>query len=84
MGFTKKNCRIGSSVCAIIMEAKSTMEMAHGKDSRKSCICPVIVTRKGKKVTEIHSVAVKIDFRKCTVASMEACQRVFPSAIISR
>ena len=80
----KKYCRMGSSVWAIIIEAKSTIEMAQGNESRKSWNCPVMTMRKGKKVTEIHNVAVKMDFRKCTVASIEACQRVFPSAIISK
>ena len=62
---------------------KSTMLIAHGNDTRKSWNCPTIVKRNGKKVTDIQSVAVKIDFRKCTVESIDACQRGLPSAIIS-
>ena len=72
----KKYCRMGNSVCAIIMEMKSTIVMAHGNDSRKSWNSPVKTMRKGKNVTEIQSVAVKMDFRKCTVASIEALTKV--------
>ena len=74
---------MGSSICAIIIEMKSTMLIAQGKESRKSLNCPCITMRNGKNVTEIHSVAVKIDFRKWTVASILACHRGLPSAIIS-
>ena len=84
MGFLmKKYCRMGSSVWATTIEMNRTMVMAHGNHSRKSWPMPVMTSRNGKKVTEMHKVAVKMDFRKWTVASMEACQRDLPSAIIS-
>ena len=63
----------GTSSVATSNDTASTMVMPHGKCSRKSCIMPVHVARKGKNVMLMASVAEKIDLRKCVVLWMEAC-----------
>ena len=71
---------MGSSVCAIIIEMKSTMVMAQGNIFRKSCMTPVIVIKNGKKVMLMQSVAEKMLLRKWRVASTALFQRVIPAA----
>jgi len=39
------------------------MESVQGKKVTKSNICPVIVKSNGKKITQIHSVANKIELK---------------------
>ena len=72
--------RMGSSVCAIIMLTNSTMVIAQGNIFRKSCITPVIVMRKGKKVIDMQSVAEKMLLRKWLVAKTALRHRVMPKA----
>ena len=74
----------GTSNAATNKDTPNTMLMAQGKLTRKSCICPVVVIRKGKKVMLMAHVAENIDLKKCVALCIEACQRDTPSPNFSR
>ena len=74
----------GTSIVATSREIPRISVMAQGKLRMKSWIIPVVMNKNGKKVILMAIVAEKIDFRKCVVLSIEACQRDCPSLIFSR
>ena len=45
----------GTNNAATNKDTPNTMLMAQGKLTRKSCICPVVVIRKGKKVMRLDT-----------------------------
>ena len=75
-----QNCMNGTSISAISSEIIRTMVTAHGKLWTKSLTMPLVVSRKGKNVTLMASVADRIERKKCSALSIEACQRDMPSA----
>ena len=68
-------CRKGTNSSATSSDVNSTIEMAHGNDSRKSSGMPVTVNRMGKNVTEMASVAEKMLRKKWRELSMLASRR---------
>ena len=54
------------------------MNIAQGNDFTKSPISPCMVMRKGKKVSDMLSVAESTDMKNSRGAAMAACQRDMP------
>ena len=73
----------GTTSSATKSETKSTIEMPHGKKSKKSWNIPVMVSNSGKNVMEMANVAERMDLKKCVALRKDACQRVYPSDINS-
>ena len=53
----------GIKTIATASDTMREMESVQGKKVTKSNICPVIVKSNGKKITQIHSVANKIELK---------------------
>ena len=79
-----QNCMNGTSIIAMSNDTPRMMVTAQGKLVRKSRIMPVVVNKNGKNVMLMASVAEKIERRKWSVLSIDACQRETPSPIFSR
>ena len=79
-----QNCMKGTSMVATSKDTPNISVIAQGNVCRKSCSMPVVVSRKGKNVMLIASVAERTDLKKWVALSMEACHRDMPSPNFSR